>query len=261
MSGQIPLIKAYLEHVQGSNNAVVNEALNDLLVEESNYESLRVSIDDFDSFDQIALAQRLEKHELLEFRRISAYLYKRNRRMKVSIELSKRDKLWQDAMETGATSQNKELAEELLRFFVDTKDCPRSCFAACLFTCYKLIRPDVVLELAWRNNLIEFAMPYMVQTFRTFSDKLDSVEKKINEQQIKQEEDEKKAQEQKEADNAMSAQQLLNNAQYLSIGAPQGYVGGYQQPNQQLFPQQNNVQYNTTPNSYNNMGMGGGNMY
>lgn len=39
-------------------------------------QGLRTSIDAFDNFDTIALAQQLEKHELTEFRRIAAYLYK-----------------------------------------------------------------------------------------------------------------------------------------------------------------------------------------
>ena len=51
-------------------------AYNELLIDEEDFKSLRDSIDHFDNFDNIALAQRLEKHELLEFRRIAAHLYK-----------------------------------------------------------------------------------------------------------------------------------------------------------------------------------------
>ena len=51
----------------------------------------------------------------------------------------------QDAMETTAQSENRELAEELLRFFVEGGE--KECFAALLFTCYDLIRPDVALEV------------------------------------------------------------------------------------------------------------------
>lgn len=43
-------------------------------------QALRASIDAYDSFDAIGLALRMEKHELLEFRRIAAYLYKQNNR-------------------------------------------------------------------------------------------------------------------------------------------------------------------------------------
>lgn len=43
---------------------------------------------------QVALAQRTEKHELLEFRRISAYVYKKNKRFQQSVALSKGDKMY-----------------------------------------------------------------------------------------------------------------------------------------------------------------------
>jgi len=54
----------------------VNDAYNDLLIEEEDYKTLRDSIDSFDNFDNVALARRLEQHDLLEFRRIAAHLYK-----------------------------------------------------------------------------------------------------------------------------------------------------------------------------------------
>ena len=58
------------------------------------YQALRTSIDAYDNFDNISLAQRLEKHELIEFRRIAAYLFKGNNRWKQSVELCKKDKLY-----------------------------------------------------------------------------------------------------------------------------------------------------------------------
>jgi len=55
------------------------------------------------------------------------------------------------------------------------------CFAACLFACYELIKPDVVLELAWRHNLYEWAMPYMVQAFNQVTTSLgDIIERQEN---------------------------------------------------------------------------------
>ena len=36
----------------------------------------------------------MEKHELIEFRRIAAYLYKGNNRWKQSVELCKKDRLF-----------------------------------------------------------------------------------------------------------------------------------------------------------------------
>lgn len=91
---QVPLVKPYLRQVQTQNNKSVNEALNQVLIDEEDYAGLRASIDAYDNFDNIALAQQLEKHELLEFRRISAYLYRGNNRWKQSVELCKKDKLY-----------------------------------------------------------------------------------------------------------------------------------------------------------------------
>ena len=91
---QIPLVKPYLRSVQNLNNKSINEALNNLLIDEEDYQGLRASIDAFDNYDNISLAQRLEKHELIEFRRIAAYLYRGNNRWKQAVELSKKDRLF-----------------------------------------------------------------------------------------------------------------------------------------------------------------------
>lgn len=77
---------------------------------------------------------RIETHELLEFRRIAAYLYKKNKRWQQSVSLSKADKMYKDAIDTAAESQDGDLVEELLRFFVSVQD--KACFAAVLYTCY-----------------------------------------------------------------------------------------------------------------------------
>jgi len=187
----LPLIDKYLLHVQHDNIQAVNEAVNELCVFEEKYKQLRESIDHYDKFDQIALAQQLEKHDLLEFRRISAYLFKLNKRWDKSLELSKQDNLWADAMETASESKNQDLAEDLLYYFVNKNE--KECFAACLYTCYELIRPDVVLETAWRFGLTDFAMPYMIQSFRQFTDKISAIntrleaqEKALQEQENKQ---------------------------------------------------------------------------
>lgn len=186
-TNHLPLVKPYLRSVQTLNNKAINEALNDLLIEEEDYTALRASIDAFDNFDTIALAQRLEKHELIEFRRIAAYLYKSNNRWKQSVELCKRDGLYKDAMEYAAESRAPELAEELLSWFLENKK--HGCFAACLFQCYDLLHPDVVLELAWRHKIMDFAMPYMIQTMcemRTQLDQLkEAVETRLEEQKDK----------------------------------------------------------------------------
>merc|ERR1712154_248235 len=240
---------------------------NELLVEEENYNQLRESIQDYDAFDQIALAQQLQKHELLEFRRIAAHLYRTNKRYTTSITLSKQDGLWQDAMETAQLSQDKQLAEDLLRFFVENikqESCPKSCFAACLFTCFELIRPDVVLELSWRYGLIEYCMPFMVQTFRTFNDKLDTLYSKIESQEKKIEDDQKKQNEAKnEAMNA-TAKQLMGGGRLMltgpGVGQPQMNQNPYM-PQQQQFGGGGGQMFGGAPQQPQQQHFGGGGAY
>merc|ERR1719502_2135175 len=56
-ANQLPLILPFLKQIQPHNSIAVNEAINELYAESEQYEELRQSIDDFDNFDQIALAK------------------------------------------------------------------------------------------------------------------------------------------------------------------------------------------------------------
>jgi len=225
LAGHLPLVLKYLQHVQRDNVAAVNEALNQLYLQEENYKALRESIDQFDQYDQIALAQQTENHELVEFRRISSYIYKLNKRWDRSIDISKKDKLWQDAMETTADSKSTELADNLLGFFVAQG--LKECVGAMLFSCYELLRPDVVLEVSWRYGLQSFAMPYMIQAFRDFHDKLSTVTEKLvafEKAHASDKEAEKKAKEEATMyDQGVGMINPLNAP--LALTAPPGFMG------------------------------------
>jgi clathrin heavy chain len=172
--GQLALIKNYLVNVQDANIPAVNEALAELYIEEEDFAALRASIDSHNNFDAIGLAKKLEKHELLEFRRIAAYLYKKNGRYQQSMDLSKKDKLYQDAMRAAADSDDHEVAENLLAYFVENGD--KEAFSACLYICYNLIRPDVALELAWKNKMLDNAFPFIIQVLREYTSKVDKLQ-------------------------------------------------------------------------------------
>ncbi|KAG8907666.1 hypothetical protein FRB99_002744 [Tulasnella sp. 403] len=175
----VPLIRSYLMSVQRLNIEAVNDAYNDLLIEEEDYKTLRDSIDSFDNFNSTNLASRLEKHELLEFRRLAAHLYKKNSRWEESIALSKQDKLFKDAIVTAAASGSTEVAEDLLSYFVDIGN--KECFAAMLYCCFDLLRSDVVMELSWQHALNDFYMPYKIQCQRSLVDKLAKLEAEVKE--------------------------------------------------------------------------------
>ncbi|KAK1284421.1 Clathrin heavy chain 2 [Acorus calamus] len=247
-AGHLHLVKPYMVAVQSNNVAAVNEALNEIYVEEEDYDRLRESIDMHDNFDQIGLAQKVEKHELLEMRRIAAYIYKKAGRWKQSIALSKKDNLYKDAMETCSQSGDRELSEELLVYFIEQASTSpflsifcgmfspfpmnliqkgkKECFASCLFVCYDLIRPDIALELAWMNNMIDFAFPYLLQFIREYTSKVDELVKDRIEALS-----EVKAKEKEEKD--MVAQQNMY-AQLLPLALPAppmpGMGGGFAPP-------------------------------
>lgn len=166
----------YMKSVQKLNLSPVNEALNELYVEDEDYESLRKSIDSFNNFNMIALASKLSSHELLEFRRISAYVYRCNKKWSQSIELSKGDRMWKDCIDTANESADPEIIENLLRFFCDSSE--KECFCAALYTCFSHISPDLALELGWVNGYTHYIIPFFMQTFKQTHDRLKKLEER-----------------------------------------------------------------------------------
>merc|ERR1711934_1081853 len=224
----LTLVKPYLLSVQQSNLVAVNEAVNDLLIDEHDFEGLRNSIETYDNFDQLQLATRIEKHEIMEFRRIATLIYKKSLRWRQSMKLSVDDKLYKDAMETAAQSGEAELAEELLKGFIE--DGNKECFAACLYTCYDLIRPDVGLELAWRRGYLDYAMPYLIQVLREYTGRIDALDKKTTK---KEEEEEKN----KSASNDYQPDFMPMMGPGMPGFSPQLAIGMGPSVPQQAFPQ------------------------
>jgi len=190
-TGQIALITPFLKSVQSQNISAVNEALNEIYLENEDFESLRSSIEEYDSFESLELAHSLEKHELLECRRISSLLFRKGKKFQKSIEISKKDDLHKDAMETVAESNDPALAEDLLRHIMNMKD--KELLAAMLYTCYELVKPDVVLEVAWRQGLNEYVMPYFIQFVKDLSSRVENVQKSTED--IKKKDDKKQEEE------------------------------------------------------------------
>jgi len=218
---QLPIAKDYLVAVQDKNITAVNEALNELFVEEEDYESLRTSISNYDNFDNMKLASELEKHDLLELRRVAALLYKKNQKWAQSVELSKKDKLYKDAIETASESRKTDVAEGLLEFFV--KNNLKECFSAALYTSYDCLRADVVLEYAWRFKMIDMAFPYLIQVLREYTTKIDTLQK---------ESDKKKQAEEKKSEQSTFSTVPIAEEMYINQMPAIAY---YPDPNQVGF--------------------------
>merc|ERR1711971_451861 len=125
-------------------------------------------------------------------------------------------------------SKDVEIAEELLKFFVNISD--KECFCATLYTCYDLIRPDVVMEVAWRNQLVDFAMPFMIQYVHEVYNKM----KELDERTATKKGEEEEEEEEGGMMDAMGNQvYMLTNTPYMQQPTPQMYQ---QQPQQQYMP-------------------------
>ncbi|KAF2671232.1 clathrin heavy chain [Microthyrium microscopicum] len=219
-SDDIPLIKTWLINVQHQNKRSVNNAIHDVLIEEEDYKTLRDSVNSYDNYDAPELAQRLERHDLVFFRQIAANIWRKNKRWQKSIELSKQDKLYKDAIETAALSGKSDIVEELLRYFVDIGS--RECYVGMLYSCYELLRPDVVLEMAWRNGLHDFTMPFMINMLSQQTAAIETLKRDNEERKARE------ASQKKEEDNTpiLGGSRLLLTQGPSSSPAPQPYANG-----------------------------------
>ncbi|KAK5124008.1 hypothetical protein LTR85_002205 [Meristemomyces frigidus] len=219
-SDNIPLIKPFLLNVQSQNKRAVNDAINDLLIEEDDYKQLRDSVEHFDNYEAVALAQRLEKHELVFFRQIASNIYRKNKRWDKSIQLSKQDKLYKDAIETAAMSGKSDVVEELLRYFVDIGS--KECYVGMLYACYDLIPLHTVMEISWRHGLNDFTMPFMINYMAQQASAID---------QLKRDNEERKAREaenKKEEDTGpiLGQSRLMLTQGPMQTGSPAPYANG-----------------------------------
>lgn len=169
-------IRGYLESNQNRNLKKVNEALHELFIEEQNFAALRHSVETYDNFNSEELSQRLEKMELFEFRKIALLLHRKNKRYNYAINVALKNALYQDAIYTAAESGDAALVDNLLDFFV--KDYPEY-FVAALYTCYDLIRPDVVVQKAWLHQRLDIIMPYLIQSMQEYTGKVQRIERSM----------------------------------------------------------------------------------
>ncbi|BAF28947.1 Os12g0104800, partial [Oryza sativa Japonica Group] len=85
--------------------------------------------------------------------------------------------------------------------------------------CYDLIRADVALELAWMNNMVDFAFPYLLQFIREYTSKVDELVKDRIESQ-----NEVRAKEKEEKD-LVAQQNMYAQLLPLALPAPPGMGG------------------------------------
>lgn len=237
-SDNIPLIKPFLLNVQPQNKRAVNDAINDLLIEEEDHKQLRDSVENFDNYEAVALAQRLEKHDLVFFRQIAASIYRKNKRWEKSIALSKQDKLYRDAIETAAISGKSEVVEELLRYvrpippsplvhstlttsqFIDIGS--KECYVGMLYACYDLIPLATVMEISWRHGLNDFTMPFMINYMAQQAATISQLQKDNEERKAREKEERKD----EETGPILGQSRLMLTQGPMQTGSPAPYANG-----------------------------------
>eukprot|EP01025_Chloroclados_australasicus_P067920 TRINITY_DN9421_c0_g1_i1.p1 TRINITY_DN9421_c0_g1~~TRINITY_DN9421_c0_g1_i1.p1 ORF type:complete len:461 (-),score=76.46 TRINITY_DN9421_c0_g1_i1:317-1564(-) len=230
-AGLLSLVKEYLLAVQKNNLTSVNEAVNEIMMEEDDYEALDASVEGYDNFDQLRLAENLEQHNLIAFRRIAAKLYKKNLKWKKAVDMATKDMLYIDAMETAAQSGSRDLVSELLNFFVEHKD--QHSFAACLYTCQALVDFHTALSMAWLNHealpgIMGLCFPFFISCIREYNGKVDLLMKERQEALEAAEKANKAASDQKMAANSHATMPLMLTGPGAGPtgGMPPGYGGG-----------------------------------
>ncbi|CCW66995.1 unnamed protein product [Phytomonas sp. Hart1] len=173
----IYLIRTYLEVIQERNLKKINETLNNLYIEDEDFDALHRSIESYDNFDFEKLSSRLETMKQFEFRKIALLLHRKNKNYVHAIRVAKENKLYQYAIDTSCESCDASLVEGLLDYFVE--DHPEF-FVSCLYTCYEILDPTVVIEKAWRHQRVDIAMPYLIQTMQFFMTKIHRLERVLS---------------------------------------------------------------------------------
>lgn len=128
--------------------------------------------------------------------------------------------MYRDAIETAQEADNSKVVEELLKFFVENKE--KEFFAACLYTCYDYLRPDLVLEYAWRFNMYEFCMPYMIQLVSELKTKVEHVQKKNEDREKKDEQQAKEKMNQPLDFVAHDLEMMMPGGTPMITGGPPG---------------------------------------
>lgn len=188
-SDNLPLIKPFLISVLDKNNATVNEAYHDLLIEEEDYKSLRASVENpvTTKFDGIDLAQRLEKHSLIFFREIAALIYTSLNKYAKAVGILKQDQLWKALLTCIAKLKLTPLAHETASYFVETGN--KEAFVALLYVCYDLFEHDYVMELSWLHGWGDYTKPYEISVARENRLRLAEVYEDMKTREVKVEEE------------------------------------------------------------------------
>jgi clathrin heavy chain len=177
-SDNLPLARTWLISQRPKNILAVNDALFSVLIEEEAVDELSsYALDPEMRYNARGLANQLKGHELRAFRVLAAQILRNSKEWEESIELSKADRAYSDALYTAAVSKSTKVTHSLLDYFCSVGLNPA--VAALLYVAYENIDPSYVEELNWRHGLSNLTKPYFIQLRATNTAKIEALEKEL----------------------------------------------------------------------------------
>eukprot|EP00924_Labyrinthula_sp_SR-Ha-C_P001550 maker-scaffold_18-snap-gene-1.5-mRNA-1 protein AED:0.42 eAED:0.42 QI:0/0/0/0.66/1/1/3/0/1799 len=195
--------------------SAVNEAVNDLYIEEGSWELLRESIDKHTNFDHLKLARRLRESDNINFRQLSAKIFMGLKKYSEGMEICEKDDRFDECLIFARNSNDELICEDLLRKFA-SKGKERY-FAALLVSCSHIIAPDIALELGWSKGWTNLTTPFMIQQLHKDRKHIQSLEERLTKLEGERNEEREKERQATMRNNGLSGNPMLANSSFNGL--------------------------------------------
>lgn len=177
----IRLVRPYFELCIDDGMIEINNALVDIYIQQNDAKALTELIKRTTAYDTYATLDRLtDAKQTVSLRRVAVAAYTSLKKFDEGIEYAIKNGFYDEASECAAESKDGTKCDQLLRLICSDefpdKAIRKEIFAVAVARCGERARPDVVLELAWRFGMMDYAMPYMIGQLKSMTDKIAELE-------------------------------------------------------------------------------------
>lgn len=175
------LLRPYFELLIDDGLLDINNELVNIYILNHDAESLTRFIKKTTNFDTYRTLERLtDKGQIHALRRVAVQLYAALKRYDDGLQYAIQNRYYDEASECADSSEDGQKCEALLRMICSDefpdKEIRSEIFAVSVARCGARARPDVVVELAWRYGMMDFAMPYLIGQLRSMGERLETLE-------------------------------------------------------------------------------------
>lgn len=184
------MARPYFELLIEENILEINNSLVQIYIKQKDADALIALVKKTITFDTYqTLDVLISEKQTPIMRRAAVTLYAALKKFDEGVEYAIKNRFYDEASSCAAASENGEKCENMLRM-ICSKEFPdekirKEIFTVAVSRFDKMVRADVVLELAWRFNMIDFAMPYLIGHMRAQSEKITHLEERIKANELK----------------------------------------------------------------------------